>query len=71
MRPVADHHFPRLFAAADEPARPAPPRAVLKGIGRALGMIYGPVEQGVPRDMAELIQRLPGADRLPDTARRG
>lgn len=59
MIPVADRHFPRLFAAHDEASRPAPPRAVLRGIGKALGMIYQPADHHLPDSLATLVERLP------------
>lgn len=59
---VADRHIPHLLGSGDEPGRPAPSRAVMKGIGKAIGMIYGPVERELPHDLAALIQRLPGAE---------
>ena len=71
MMSMVDNHLPHLFETRDEPARRAPSRAVLKGIGRAIGMMCGPVDRSLPPDLASIVQRLPdtGTSAEPGKAR--
>lgn len=61
MISMADTHLPRSYGLHDETRRSAPPRAVLKGIGKALAQAYAPVvTEPLPHDLAQLVERLPG-----------